>query len=367
MKVIILQDRLRGGGTERQAVALAAALRAEGLPAGLWVGWRGSAWDHFAERQLGEALAFLSDSDRASHIGILRRLRRRIAAEKAPICLVLMGRWAHLAANFVSSRSGPGVSFIGTVRTSRPLPWLYLRSIRRSRLLIANSHWALSRIPQVKRRDNPTKGHVIHNGLSRPELLEIPEKRAGVPSAAEPRTILLNVARLEPGKGQEDLIRMLPLIPQPGVELWLAGTGPETDRLKALCIELGLGDKVRFRGFTEDVASLYAAADIFVSASQLDSLPNAVIEAQAAALPVVAYGNFGLPEIVIDGTSGFLCREHGPAALAERVTALIEAPKKRLAFGRAGRTHMKIAFDPATQNRLFCQRIEQSIRDGDDK
>ena len=367
MKVIILQDRLRGGGTERQAVALAAALRAEGLPAGLWVGWRGSAWDHFAGRQLGEALAFLSDSDRASHIGILRRLRRRIAAEKAPICLVLMGRWAHLAANFVSSRSGPGVSFIGTVRTSRPLPWLYLRSIRRSRLLIANSHWALSRIPQVKRRRKPIKSHVIHNGLSRPELLEIPENKAAAAAAAESRIILLSVARLAPGKGQEDLIRMLPLIRRPGVELWLAGAGPETDRLKALCATLGVTKNVHFKGFTDEVAPLYAAADIFVSASQLDSLPNAVIEAQAAALPVVAYENFGLPEIVASGTTGYLCGEHSPAALADRVAALIDAPQQRLAFGSTGRAHAKIAFDPATQNRLFCQRIKQSIRDGDDK
>lgn len=366
MNVITLQDRLRGGGTERQAIELTAALRAEGLPASLWVGWRGSTWDHFAGQQLGEALTFLSDSDRASHIGILRGLRRRIAAGKAPICLVLMGRWAHLAANFVSSRSGPGVCFVSTVRTSRPLPWLYLRSIRRSRLLIANSHWALSRIPQAKRRQKLIKSHVIHNGLSRPELLEIPEKKADVPSAAEPRIILLNVARLDPGKGQEDLIRMLPRIHRPGLELWLVGTGPETERLKTLCTELGLGHKVHFKGFTEEVASLYAAADIFVSASQLDSLPNAVIEAQAAALPVVAYDNFGLPEIVIDGTSGFLCREHSPSALADRVTALIDAPAQRLSFGSAGRAQAKIAFDPGEQNRQFCQLIEQIIC-GDDK
>lgn len=349
--IAILQDQLRGGGTERQAIALTAALRAEGLPATLWVARRGGALDSLAEARLGEGLSFLTEAANTAHLGAIRQLRQRLKCLDGPVCLILMGRWAHLAANVLPVGPRSPIRLVSTVRTSRPLPWLYRRTIRRSHLLIANSQWALNRCP-----DGPTERCVIHNGLSRPELLEIPEK-ATPPTGSTSPFILLNVARLEPGKGQDDLIRMLPLIDRPGVELWLAGTGPELSRLRALATELQVSGQVRFTGFLEDVAPLYAAADCFVSASQLDSLPNAAIEAQAAGLPVVSYANFGLPEIVVDGETGYLCNESTPAALATCVTALIDDPIRRTTFGKAGRARAKSAFDPNTQNQRFCEAI----------
>lgn len=351
--IVILQDQLRGGGTERQAIELTAALLRDGQEAALWVARSGGALDDLAASRLGPALSFLNAPQASSHLAAIRALRQRVRSLNGPVCLILMGRWAHVAANCLPSDPAKKLRLVSTIRTSRPLPWLYRRTIRRSELLIANSHWALNRCPGP-----PERRCVIHNGLSRPALLDLPQKTLPPTEGSKPdRLILLNVARLDPGKGQDDLIRMLPLIEHGGVELWLAGTGPELNRLLALAAKLEVSGQVRFTGFTEDVAALYAAADCFVSASRLDSLPNAAIEAQSAGLPVVSYANFGLPEIVVDGETGYLCDESSPAELAKCVTALIDDPLRRTTFGKAGRARVKTTFDPATQNQRFCEII----------
>ena len=90
------------------------------------------------------------------------------------------------------------------------------------------------------------------------------------------------------------------------------GEGPENKRLRALAHSLGVEQHVRFAGFCENSRAYYAAADLFLSASALDSLPNALIEAQAAALPAIAYPTAGIPEIIEDSRTGHLVLATSP-------------------------------------------------------
>ncbi len=119
--------------------------------------------------------------------------------------------------------------------------------------------------------------------------------------------------------------------------LVLAGDGPERAHLMALAQELGVADSVDFPGLVEDIPALLAGAAIYVQSSHHEGLPNAVLEAMAAGLPVVATRISGHEDIVAHGHSGILVPPADPAALADAMQRLIDAPLQRRLFGAAGR------------------------------
>jgi glycosyltransferase involved in cell wall biosynthesis len=109
------------------------------------------------------------------------------------------------------------------------------------------------------------------------------------------------------------------------------------ESLKKMCRELNLSQQVQFVGFTESTELYYAAADLFVSASTLDSLPNALIEAQAAGLPIVAYATAGVPEIIDHARNGYLIAPKQLTAFAEHIEQLIKNAACRHKMGQAAR------------------------------
>jgi glycosyltransferase involved in cell wall biosynthesis len=112
-----------------------------------------------------------------------------------------------------------------------------------------------------------------------------------------------------------------------------------------MCNQLGLKGKVRVLGTMphEELVSLYSEADIFVLASVVapsgdrDGIPNAILEAMASSLPVVASAISGIPEAVLDGKTGLLVPQRNPEAMADAVEKLANAPDLRQELGRAGR------------------------------
>ncbi len=120
--------------------------------------------------------------------------------------------------------------------------------------------------------------------------------------------------------------------------LVIAGDGPLQETLQGR-IDRGLADRVRLLGQRDDVPRLLAAADAFVLSSDWEGLPNVVMEAQGAGLPVVSTEVGGVSELVENGVSGFLVRARQDDLLAqamERLAAL--EPKTRAKMGETGRT-----------------------------
>ena len=124
-----------------------------------------------------------------------------------------MGRWANCLIGLW--QGGATTKTIATVRTSRRLPYLYRWAIKRSDAVHANSEWALKNALNVSAREKNNFTQVIYNALSRPELLGIGNERKlaarrelGIEKDA---TVLLSAARMDAGKGQSDLIKMLAL------------------------------------------------------------------------------------------------------------------------------------------------------------
>jgi glycosyltransferase involved in cell wall biosynthesis len=149
---------------------------------------------------------------------------------------------------------------------------------------------------------------------------------AGVPLA-------LMLANLAPHKGQETAIRAAAALKARGVEthFWLAGTerggaGSYTAHLHALAREAGVADRVRLLGQRGDAPDLLRAADFFLLPSTCEGLPLSVLEAQATRVPVLAAPTAGGPEVVCDGTTGFLIPADDAEGYARRVEQLLANP-----------------------------------------
>jgi len=130
----------------------------------------------------------------------------------------------------------------------------------------------------------------------------------------------------------------------PEARLLLVGRGPEEPRLRALADGLKVSPRVNFLGEQPDVAPYLAQMDLYVQASVAEGMPNSVLEAVAAGLPVVATAVGGTPEVVLDGQTGLLVAPGDPSALADAMLTLLADPRLAERFGRAGRARVEAHF-----------------------
>ena len=149
------------------------------------------------------------------------------------------------------------------------------------------------------------------------------------------RALVGAVARLDPVKRLDVLLRALALLED--VPAVIVGYGPEEGRLKALAGQLGIADRVVFAGHQRDVRPWLAALDVFVLPSDWEGMSNALLEAMASRLPVVATATGGTPDVVLDGQTGFLVPPGDAPALARAIDVFLQDPELRERMGRAGR------------------------------
>ncbi|WP_288117930.1 glycosyltransferase family 4 protein [Thiomonas sp.] len=129
-----------------------------------------------------------------------------------------------------------------------------------------------------------------------------------------------------------------------GAQLVLAGDGPERARLMTLAETLGLADSVEFPGLVHDVPALLATAAAYVQPSHQEGLPNAVLEAMAAGLPVAATRISGHEDIIVEGDTGLLVPPGDPAALAGALQRLLDDAALREHLGRRGAAYVATHF-----------------------
>lgn len=153
------------------------------------------------------------------------------------------------------------------------------------------------------------------------------------------RRIVGIVAKLSQIKGHRYLLEAMRLLLEshPDASLMIVGDGPLRSRLEKQTAELGLSDSVRFVGSRDDVASLLKVMSVFVLASTSEGSPNAVLEAMAAGLPVVATEVGGVPEMVSNGRTGVLVPAKDPEAMAAALAGLLDDGERAAAMGRAAR------------------------------
>lgn len=133
---------------------------------------------------------------------------------------------------------------------------------------------------------------------------------------------LLTVGHLVPVKGQELIIAALPMLA--GVQLLIAGNGPDRKKLEDLARHLNVADRVRFLGALPqaELKNYYGAADALVLASSREGWANVLLEAMACGTPVIASKVWGTPEVVAAPEAGMLMAERTPDGLVQAVHAL---------------------------------------------
>ena len=124
----------------------------------------------------------------------------------------------------------------------------------------------------------------------------------------------------------------------------IAGTGPIENELHEKCKELGLEDSVRFLGFLKDVPKFLMGVEVFAFPSTFEGLGTALLEAGFAKTCIVATAEGGIPEIIQDQQTGFLCERFSPQDLASKLEPVLRQPELRSKYAEAVHAHIERSF-----------------------
>jgi len=352
LKICFIIGTLDRGGTEGQLVQLAtrldrerfetsvcclshdgphrAALEAAGVPVSV-VGLR-------------QLRGLRSTLDAA---GCLLRLVRIIRASGPDVVHGFL-YWAYVFGAFAARLAG--VPFVvasrrslGYFKESRTL-LLLLERIANSAtdLLIANSE-AVRRDVIRQERVSPAKIRVVYNGvqLSQPDEQRRRELRAQL-NLADRGPVVAVVANFIAYKRHDILFSALPALVAefPTLVLLMAGEGPLESHFEAHVRSSGLGETVRFLGARAEASDILSLADVAVHPSETEGFSNAVLEAMAAAKPIVAVRVGGNAEAIVEGETGLLVPVGDAAALGQAVLAVLRNPDAARAMGEAGRARV---------------------------
>jgi glycosyltransferase involved in cell wall biosynthesis len=154
------------------------------------------------------------------------------------------------------------------------------------------------------------------------------------------------VARLVPIKAHETFFRAAAAVAGrlSGARFIVVGDGERRAELEALARSLGLWERVRFLGWRRDLERVYADLDVVALTSRNEGSPVSLIEAMAAARPVVATRVGGVPDLVDSGVNGVLVPVDDAAALARAIEMIAGDPDRGRALGGAGRRRVYPAF-----------------------
>lgn len=182
---------------------------------------------------------------------------------------------------------------------------------------------------------------VVHNGIEterfrsdHSESRRLIAELFGIPLESR---VIVTVSVLRPGKGIEILLDAAGRVLASAPDAWLLvlGDGPMAGEWQARGAAVPGGERIRWGGFRRDVHRILPGCDLLVHPTLADAFPTVLLEAMAAGLPVVASRIGGVPEIVVEGTTGRLVPPGDANALAEAIGSMLENDGERAAMGRA--------------------------------
>lgn len=338
-KIVHIIPTLVRGGAEKQLALLAAGLRAEGWDVQVCVLTHGGPWAAYLQ-QAGVPCTVLGKRFKVDPLAWWRLVRylRCVRPQLVQTWLFAAnsyGRAAALAA---------GVPVIVASERSSD-PW-------KSSHELALDRWLARRTQRIVVNSSGVRDFYVARGLPAEKFVIIPNAVELAPPSPLPRQQVLRslglptqakliaaVNRLWPQKRVKDLIWAADLLKvvRDDVHLLILGEGPLRARLERFCCQIELQDRVHFLGDRPDVPQLLQHCELLWLASGYEGLPNAVLEAMAAGIPVVATDLPGTRDLVVPGITGYLVPVGDRAALAREALRLIENPELARRLGQAGR------------------------------
>jgi glycosyltransferase involved in cell wall biosynthesis len=384
MRITHLTASFMFGGPERQMLGLAAALPA---------GWH-SRFISFSER--GRCAAFIEQARQAGFAAhALQHDTPRLAAAVAeltdllaserPDVLFCHGYKSNLLGRLAARRVGVPVfaitrSWTGENLKVRVYEWLDRLHLHAMDHIVCVSHGLARKVRRVGIPANRLT--VIYNSARLDAFAQPPDPAdrdrllalfpPGAWTAATATTtatatatataagpIVLAAGRLSRDKGFHLLVeaarRVAPA--HPDARFVLFGQGPQRDHLQRQIDRAGLRDRFVLGGFRTDLDRLMPWADLLVLPSFAEGLPNVVLEAHAAGVPVLATDVGGNAELVVDGETGLIVPPGRVRALTAGLQTLLADAPRRQRMGRAGRERVRTYFTFAAQAQAYVQLL----------
>jgi glycosyltransferase involved in cell wall biosynthesis len=324
---VVHVHRMRGiGGSERHLLTLLPALAERGLDV-VFVGLDDPAWNPSDFYDALQVPALRLRAPRDVDPLLLLRMTRALDADVVHTHLVHADLYGGLAAKLRRTR------LVSTKHNDDPFRRGPFRHVERGLLRLADRVVtitdALRRFTIDEVGGDGRKIETIHYGLD-----ELPPAWGANPPDAVPpdARVVLTTSRLVVQKGVDVAVRALAELPGDCV-LVVLGEGPERAALERLAVEHGLADRVFLLGRVPDVAAWLRRSAVYVQPSRWEGFGLAALEAMHASLPVVAARVSSLPELVVDGETGYLVPVDDPSALAQAVARALDQPQ----LGTTGR------------------------------
>lgn len=338
MKVIFVLHSHRAGGAERHLLQLMQGLSALGVDciyAGPLDGW-------LAEQLIAagfrcEHVAYHGRYDLVSLVHLIRLIRR----EKADLVHGHLTRGALYAGWAARLASVPNVATAHSTNAGK--------HFGKADRIIAVSD-AVSRFLATCGYPREIL-RTVHHGVPDYAGQPLPPRDALRTSLQlDDGPVLAMVARFVPDKGHDIALHALASLSDRRWTLVLAGAVDTrwAEEMKLLAAQLGIEARVRLVGHRDDVANIYACADILLAPSRREALSLTLLEAAAFAIPIVATDVGGIGEAVADGETGLLVPPDNPVALARAISTLLDDADLRVRMGKAGRTRYEKLFSVAT-------------------
>jgi glycosyltransferase involved in cell wall biosynthesis len=371
-RVLHVITRLTLGGSSEASIAQIEALERAGYPCTLAVGFAESERDVMARaRQRGCRLVDIPGLGREAApardlralAGLVRVIRRerptivhthtskagfvgRLAARLTRVPIVLHQPHGHIL-----------YGYYGPWRTKAYVALERLAAGWSDRLVMLTDRGAEQHL--AHRIGKPGQFATVPSGVPVAAL------RAAAPPRATARArfdvaadafVIAGVGRLVPIKGFDLLVEALPAVAAalPATRALLVGGGPLRGALEARAAALGVADRVRITGPTQDVVGALAAADVLVAPSRNEGMGRAIVEAMALGVPPVATTVGGIPAVVEDGVSGRLVPPEDAPALARALIELGRDPAPRAKLGEAARRRAELFSSEEAGRRLLA-------------
>jgi len=258
-----------------------------------------------------------------------RMFRREIASFKPDIVLT----WMNRASRFCPGAT-PSAPFVHVARLGG---YYDLKNYQACDHLIGNTRDIVKYIVDAGWPE--ARAHYLPNFVSAETRAPARRDAHDTPDDAP---LVVALGRLHTNKAFDVLLQAFADVK--GAYIWIAGEGPERQALADLAARLGIAERVRFLGWRDDVAALYAAADVFVCPSRHEPLGNVVIEAWAQGRPVIAARAAGPESLIDDGVTGLLVGIDDAAGLATALNQVIGDDDLRARLAAAGRAAYEAEF-----------------------
>lgn len=355
MKLALIIPTLDRSGAEKQLTLLACGLRARGYEPHVFALDRGGPYE--ADLHAAGAPVTVIGKRGKLNFGAMRRLRTALT-EFAPDVVHTWLFSAHAYGAF--AMRGLDASWVQSLRCvdSWKSGWQRLIDRRlwpRVDRFVANSQsvraWYASLGVDESRID------VVPNGVGIPDGSELPltdrlqgQRRASIPGVPDDARIVLSVGRLAKQKRIKDLLWGFQLLRQANENVWfvVVGDGPQSAELREYSRRVEAAKQTTFLGHCDDPGPYFASASAFWIASDFEGQSNALQEAMAHGLPVIASAIEPNRELVNHGEQGYLVDVGDSAGFAQFTTRLLEDHELAQKLGTLAKRRIEVDFDTVT-------------------